>query len=162
MRNLRTIGRAFIVAFFVCATLLLPSPAFAQTTRPWMEINPGCVKEVDMDTGSGTESVDVATIEGFECIVVNILNIATTIIGITAFIMLLIGGFIFLFSGGNPKNTDTGKKTIGFAALGILVAISAWIIVRFIAVFTGVETIMKFDIPNYSETFKSLPRGGSK
>jgi len=139
---MRKIASAILTLFMIIgislSSLLVPQQAFAQT-ESWTG---GCVKSVQF----GDETADIATIEGFECVVTNLLSIATSIIGIASFIMLLIGGFTFLLSGGTPKHIETGKKTMGFAIVGIVVAISAWVILRFVSVFTGVGTVTTFDV----------------
>ena len=117
---------SFVVAVF-CTTTLLASPilAHAQSTKPWKDIQVVCVSD------------DVATLQGAECVVQNLLGIAMSAIGIAAFVMLLIGSFLYLTSGGNPKSTDAAKKTITMAITGIVVALLGWIIINFISVFTG-------------------------
>lgn len=87
---------------------------------------------------------DVATLKGFECIFRNILNIATQLAVLAVFIMLILGGFKYLTSGGDPKATESAQKTITYAILGLVFLIGAWLILKFIEVFTGVPvTIFK-------------------
>jgi hypothetical protein len=87
---------------------------------------------------------DVATIQGVECIVRNLLNAGVSAVGFASFGMLLVGSFLMLLSGGVPKNVDAGKKTITFAVVGIVVSLTGWILLNFVSVFTGVEQILKF------------------
>ena len=89
----------------------------------------------------------VATIQGLRCMVANILSIAITAIGFAGFVMLIIGSFRYLFSGGNSKGTETAKNTITFAVIGLVVALSSFVILNLIAEFTGVKTILNFVIP---------------
>ena len=133
-----------VVAVFCFATVLAsPTPAHAQVTKSWKDIQSGCVSTETVPEGTA----DVATLQGAECVVQNILGIAMTAIGIAAFVMLLIGSFLYLTSGGNPKSTDAAKKTLTMAITGIVVALLGWIIINFISVFTGVgEKITIFRI----------------
>jgi len=94
----------------------------------------------------------VATIQGFRCLIANILSIAITGIGFAGFIMLIVGGFRYLTSGGNSKGTETAKNTITFAVIGLVVALSSYIILNLIAEFTGVKTILNFVIPEAGTT----------
>lgn len=89
---------------------------------------------------------NVATIQGFECIFIRILNIATSLAGLAVFIMLLIGGFKYLTSGGDPKKAQSAKDTLSHAILGLVLIIAAWFILRFIEEFTGVKVTI-FKIP---------------
>ena len=51
--------------------------------------------------------------------------------------MLIVGGFKYLISGGDPKQTKSATATITMAVVGLIAAIAAWFILRFIAHFTG-------------------------
>jgi hypothetical protein len=92
------------------------------------------------------DASDVPTIQGVECLVANILASAITLIGIAAFVMFLAGGFQYLTAGANAKGVESGKNTIGFAILGIVVALASFMILNVLANLTGVQTILKFQI----------------
>ncbi len=53
-------------------------------------------------------------------------------IGICAVIMLIIGGFRYVFSQGNEKAISAAKDTILYAIVGIVVAILSYAIVNFV------------------------------
>lgn len=82
---------------------------------------------------------DPAKLSYLETIFANFLNLALTLAGLAVFIMLIIGGFRYLTSGGDPKQTEAAQKTITMAIVGLLVAIASWLILKFIAYFTGLE-----------------------
>lgn len=87
---------------------------------------------------------DAATLKGFEYIFGRILNIATGFAVFVVFIMLVIGGFKYITSGGDAKATEEAKKTITYAVLGIILLIGSWLLLKFIYIFTGVNvTIFK-------------------
>ncbi len=121
-------------------SIVSPHPVFAQNTTPW---SGSCVD---------TNNPDVATIQGVECLVRNILNIAVTAVGIAAFVMFLVGSFLYLTSGGNPKGTEAGQKTITFAIIGVVVSLTGFIALNFITTFTGVETIKTFTLDTEKQT----------
>lgn len=125
---------AFLIAFSVSV-----SPVYAQNTSEWTKINPKCV-------GKGTNEQDVATLVGIECVVSNILAIAVTAVGVASFVMLIVGALLYSTSGGNPKGTETGQKTITAAFIGIALSVSGFIALNFISSFTGVESIKTFQI----------------
>lgn len=93
-----------------------------------------------------TDTVEVATIQGFECIVQVILNLVVRFAGIALFIMLVIGGFKYLTSGGNPEETGKAAKTITTAILGMILLLGAWLIILLIQEITGVS-LTQFAIP---------------
>ncbi len=134
--------KTFFLSYFLSLLSffsVFAAPVLAQTTA-W---SGRCVGGYD-----GTK--DVATIQGIECLVTNILSIAITIIGIAAFVMFLIGSFQYMTAGSNTKGVETGKNSISFAILGIVVALASFIILRFLSQFTGVDTILQFNtqLPN--------------
>jgi hypothetical protein len=115
--------------------LVLPQPVQAQTTA-WSGV---CVY---------TEDTEVATLQGFQCLLANVFSIALTTIGIAGFIMLIIGSMKWLLSGGNAQHVEKAKNTMTYAIVGLIVALSAFIILNLVAEFTGVKTIMQFTIPD--------------
>lgn len=95
----------------------------------------------------------VATVQGLRCLIANILSVAVTAIGFIGFIMIIVGAFRYLISGGNSKDTQKAKNTLTFAVIGLIVALSAFVILNLIAEFTGIKTILNFNIPDAGVTF---------
>lgn len=133
MKRLKRNLIAFVFTLLMCLPILVPAHLSAQT-KAWKDISRDCLAGPD---------ADVATIVGIECVVANLLNIGVTIVAIASFIMLIIGSMFYLASGGNPKATETGSKTITYAIRGIIVSISGWIVINFVATFTGVGDAIK-------------------
>ncbi len=52
--------------------------------------------------------------------------------GIIAVIMIILGGYWYVLSGGDPQKTKKAKDTILYAVIGLVISISAWIIVGFV------------------------------
>jgi len=122
----------------VVAYLYSTSPAFAQTAT-WTGV---CVGGADSD---------VATIQGLECLIANIFTVIITLIGLAAFVMLIIGSVRWLLSGGNSSNVEKARNTMTYAIIGIVVALSAFIVLNLIAGFTGIESITRFSIPTSNQ-----------
>lgn len=69
-------------------------------------------------------------------------NIVTLALGFAAigfFVMLLIGGFKYITSGGDPKAAGAAKQTITFAVIGMVFIASSYLIIRIIGQFTNVN-----------------------
>lgn len=126
----------FIELFLVSGALLAPAPALAQAPQAWSGI---CVEN------------GVATIQGIQCLLANLLSVAIPMIGFAAFIMFIIGGFKYLLSGGNPKGTESARNTMKFAVVGIVISLSAFILLNLISQFTGVQEILDVNIPDSNE-----------
>jgi hypothetical protein len=90
----------------------------------------------------------IATLACIEVIVKNLFNIAFRLLGIAAFIMLIVGGFQFLTAGGDPKKTQAASSTLTYAIFGLVIVIAAWFILLLIGKFTGLdEKITLFSLP---------------
>ncbi len=88
-----------------------------------------------------------ATLQSLEGIIQNILELALSLGGLAAFVMLIVGGFKYLASGGDPKQAESARSTITMAIVGLLVAIGAWLILNFISDFTGIgDPLFNFSI----------------
>lgn len=88
------------------------------------------------DTG---DVADVATINSLVSVFSNIITSVVALTGILLFIMLVIGGFTFLFSGGDQKKLEKAKGTVTNAIIGLIVLLCAYIILLIIKAFTGVD-----------------------
>jgi len=82
---------------------------------------------------------DVVTLKGLECIFSQILNIVVQLAGLAVFIMLLVGGWQFLTSGGEKQAVAKARGTLTYAILGLVLLIASWFIMRFISAFTNVD-----------------------
>lgn len=108
----------------------------------WKTI-PGCFQNVSATLPGASSATnvgsDVPTIQCVEAIFGNAVFAVVTLSGIAVFIMLLIGGFNFLFSGGDQKKVEQAQKTITNAIIGMVVIVAAYLILQTIGVFTGVN-----------------------
>ncbi len=97
----------------------------------------------ELETAPGT---DVVTIHSLETLFSNVVQAAAALAGIALFIMLLVGGFKFLFSGGDQKQLEGARGTVTNAIIGLAVIAVAYLILRTIEVFTGVQ-VTNFSVP---------------
>jgi hypothetical protein len=61
--------------------------------------------------------------------IINLLSLAA---GIAAVIMIIVGGFRYVTSAGNPEGTKGARNTIVYALIGLLIIALAQAIVRFV------------------------------
>ena len=59
--------------------------------------------------------------------------------GIVLFLMLIMGGFRYITSGGDQKKASEARGTLTFAIIGLVVIAGAFLILRFIEDFTGAQ-----------------------
>jgi hypothetical protein len=61
-----------------------------------------------------------------------VINIFSWVVGIAGVIMIIIGGFKYITSGGNEQGVNSAKNTILFAIIGLVIVAIAQIIVQFV------------------------------
>lgn len=69
-------------------------------------------------------------------------NIISVIVGlgfIAMLVLLIMAGFKYLTSGGEPKAIQAAHHTLAWAILGVLLMIIAWILLQLIQAFTGID-----------------------
>lgn len=67
----------------------------------------------------------------------NILNFFLSVVGILAIISLVVSGIIYFFSAGDENRMQTAKRSVKYSVLGILLAMSGFIIIRFMGMMLG-------------------------
>ncbi len=82
----------------------------------------GCKSATDIDGSSANQ---------LELVVKRIVNIVTLIVGIIAVIMIIVGGFRYVTSGGDSGKTASARNTVVYALVGLIVVVFAQIIVKF-------------------------------
>lgn len=107
--------------------LIFAIPAYAQITQLQ---GSGCL------TGGARQ---VATLDCFPIIIMNIVTILLTLAGIVAVFMIIFSGFKFVTSGGDAKQAEGAKKTLTFAVIGLVVVMLVFVIVPAIASVTGIK-----------------------
>lgn len=122
----------FLVSSF--SFLSSPSPLQAQGPQAWTG---RCVKSI-----GGFN--DIATIQGFECLFFNILQVIVYFAGLAFLVMFIVGGFKYLIGGGEAKAVAAASSTLTMAIIGLVGIIASWLILKLIQDFTGINvTILK-------------------
>ena|SRR3972149_677610 len=88
---------------------------------------------------------DPAKLSDLNKVFENVVNVALAFAGIVLFVMLIIGGFRYITAGGDPKGIEGAKKTLTYAIAGIVLVAVSFLILNFIASFTGAN-ITDFNI----------------
>lgn len=89
---------------------------------------------------------DVATIGCLEPLFSHVVQALTALVGVALFVMLIVGGYGFLFSGGDQKKLEKARGTLTAAVAGVVVIVVAYLILKTIWLFTGVD-VTQFTIP---------------
>lgn len=110
-----------IVAIGMSAAVI-GTPAMAQ-------ISGGAQGGVESARGAG---VPTNFANGDGSIVRRIINIMLYAVGVISVIMLIFGGFRYVISGGQKEAVTAAKNTILYAIIGLLIAIFAYAIIKFV------------------------------
>lgn len=97
----------------------------------------------------------VATLQCVPQVFQNIVTAALIFAGVVALFFIIISGYKFLTSGGDPKQVDGARKTMMYAILGLILVLLSFAIVKFISITTGVDCINKFGFNQCDTTTNS-------
>ena len=66
---------------------------------------------------------------------INILQFLLSLVGILAIIMLVVSGAMYFFASGDMKMIARAKKSTTYSVVGIIISLSALVIIRLFAIF---------------------------
>lgn len=128
--------KKFIVSGFIALFCLSLAPAAlgqsCPTGQSYDTVNKKCVKDafglkpVDEGVGGTLGNKDLRTTIG------NIINVALSLLGVIAVVIILIGGFKWMTAGGSDDKVEEAKKMIFQGVIGLAIILSAWAIAIFV------------------------------
>jgi len=80
-----------------------------------------------------------APLTELETIFGNVLNVVTLLAGFAVLLMLIIGAFRYMAAQGDPKAIGSARSHITWAFIGLFFIVAAWLVLLFVAQFTGVN-----------------------
>ena len=84
------------------------------------------------DTILNDNSIDLPKVTADSTSLENMLAIVFGITGAIAFLIVVIAGFQFVISSGDPQKVSKARQTILYAVVGIVVSATAFTIVKFV------------------------------
>lgn len=78
------------------------------------------------------DSIGIPNVEANETTLQSVLSYVFAAAGAISVLMVIIGGVRYIISAGNPQQATSAKNTIIYAIVGLVISISAFIIVNFI------------------------------
>ncbi len=87
-----------------------------------------------------------AQLKDLEGIFGNVISLAIGLGGIVLFVMLILAGFNYISSAGDPQKAAAARNTATYAILGLVLLALAYLFLRLIASFTGANEILNFQI----------------
>ncbi len=113
----------FATTLALAGSLALPAVTFAQGTAPTADtVGITAVQNSGLQLSGGDVRQTAA----------NIINIALGFLAIIAVIIVLVGGFKYMLSGGSEDKTSEARKLIVSGIIGLAIILSAWAITSFV------------------------------
>ncbi len=111
---------SFAATIAIAAAVVIPSATFAQPVADPYGID--AVGESGLNLSGGDVRQTAA----------RLINVALGFLGIIAVIIVLIGGFKYMLSGGDSSKTEEARKLIISGIIGLAIILSAWAITSFV------------------------------
>ncbi|PIR74113.1 MAG: hypothetical protein COU35_04110 [Candidatus Magasanikbacteria bacterium CG10_big_fil_rev_8_21_14_0_10_47_10] len=124
-----------IAATLAFGLLLAPSMASAQPPPAPAAAANGDVFGVNPVAGSIALGK-----RGLQETIAGVINVALSLLGIIAVVIVLIGGFKWMTAGGSEDKVAEARKLIFSGIIGLAIIMSAWAIARFVIVNLASET----------------------
>jgi vacuolar-type H+-ATPase subunit I/STV1 len=122
----------FVLSFVVAQ--VVAQPAYAQDVATDQQ-NALCggASQLKINPTEGCNDTDISgSAEKLNVLIKNIINIFSVVVGIVAVIMIIVGGFRYITSGGDSGNVTGAKNTILYAIVGLVIVALAQFIVKFV------------------------------
>lgn len=108
----------FIIAL-VLVPFLVPSPVLGQDLD-----EEGYLEDFREDAGYG--DTDLPDVIG------NVVRIVLGLMGLVAVVLIIVGGFQWMTSGGNEEKIGKAKQLMGAALIGLVIVVLAYAIAEFV------------------------------
>ncbi len=114
---------SFAVTLGLAAAIALPAVTFAQSDELSADdVGITAIEESGLKLSGGDVRQTAA----------RLINVALGFLGIVAVIIVLIGGFKYMLSGGSEEKTAEARKLIISGIIGLAIILSAWAITTFV------------------------------
>jgi len=132
--------KKFVMTMAAIAVLIAPSVVLVPSVAHAAIADSVCRGVLDTGAGdpaSGTDSTQASDCneedgESFSSLAKKIINVFSIVVGAVSVIMIIVGGFRYIISGGDSGGVTAGKNTILYAIVGLVIVIFAQVIVRFV------------------------------
>lgn len=114
---------SFLASLAITAAIALPVVALAQGGLSEEDVGVTAIEQTEGFKLGGGDVRQTAA---------RLINVALGFLGIIAVIIVLIGGFKYMLSGGNEEKTAEARKLIISGIIGLAIILSAWAITSFV------------------------------
>ncbi len=115
----------FIIAAAICLFVILPFLAVQAADRGLLP------SETGGKCPTGAVNCGNYTLNDGVQLIVNVMQWILGIVGSLTLLMFVVGGFMFLISGGNAQTVEKGKKILIGSVVGLAIVFGSYMIVKF-------------------------------
>ena len=87
---------------------------------------------LDLQTGECTNKDTSGGGTDLTTFIAKALNVISIVVGVVAVVMIIVGGFRYIASGGKQESVTSAKNNILYALIGLIIVALAQVIVRFV------------------------------
>jgi hypothetical protein len=128
-KKIKQLATTFAIGLAMVTPLAVPAVAGAQiSTTP--DVNNKLCEGASLTVGTCNTTDDPTT--KANNLIASVVNIFSLVVGVVAVIMIIVGGFRYITSGGDSNNVTAAKNTILYAIIGLVIVALAQFIVRFV------------------------------
>lgn len=121
-----------LTALLVMAPAAIPAVASAANSnvnQGTINSNLGCGSNLDLTPNCNKDTSGAGVTLNDR--IATVINVFSIVVGIVAVIMIIVGGFRYITSGGSDTSVTSAKNTILYAIIGLVIVALAQILVRF-------------------------------
>ena len=126
--------KRYIIALAFTVTAIIGAAALPMASQTFasQKINCGASGCAGSGAGKSKGSGQTTNLAGNGGIFETVTNVLLFLVGSIAVIMMVVGGFKYVVSNGDSNSVQSAKNTILYAVIGLVVAIIAYAVVRFV------------------------------
>lgn len=135
---MKTIRTLFFTLLAACSFMAVTVPAIPVAAEE--VLNPVC-QGIDPNSADAPtlckdnakeQSKTSNTIYGKDGIITKAIRLLSIVIGVAAVVVIIIGGFKYVLSAGDPNSINSAKNTILYAVIGLVISVIAQAIILFV------------------------------
>ena len=129
--KIRVVLIAIVSLLTFSAPIVVTSAVYADAPTPVTNLCYG-VNNLQIQSANGGDCQDPSGESKVNTLIQQVINVLSAIVGIVAVIMIIIGGFRYITSGGSPDKVTSAKNTILYGLIGLIIVALAQVIVKFV------------------------------
>jgi hypothetical protein len=132
---MKSVIKKIITTISMVALMMVPQTALLATATHAQDVSQDIASKAcqGLNLDASADCSNSGDSQGsFNQLMKKIINIFSIVVGAVSVIMIIIGGFRYIISGGDSNGVTGAKNTILYALVGLVVVLFAQIIVKFV------------------------------